>query len=257
LNIYNVPVTSAVNPQQQQQDGNKHETVENANSFSNIFYKYFKDCLTMSHLFKLSVDSLNNSNLIPNKDYNTDKLMSGMLQLPERFQLVVDETILNAGELKQKGLINMHGLNDVIKWQKLNYDFGFHPHEFLTNIKILILSHTKSILAVIYLKLNFFFFLNLFPSKTDCQFKLQPSINPNNFNFEEYEQNLQNFHSNDLNLNFFNNLRKYITIVSQLDYKLTDNMQKIVEEDFVQMRQGSSNEKICVEDFHLLLVIAR
>lgn len=74
--------------------------------------------------------------------------MSGMLQLPDRFQLVIDETVLNAGELKPKGLINLHGLNDIIKWQKLNYDFEFHAHEFFTNIRILILSHTKSILAV-------------------------------------------------------------------------------------------------------------
>ena len=43
----------------------------------------------------------------------------------------------------------MHGLNDIIKWQKLNYDFGFHSHEFLTNIRILILSNTKSILPVV------------------------------------------------------------------------------------------------------------
>jgi hypothetical protein len=125
-------------------------------SFSNIFYKYFKELLTTSHLFKLSVDSLNKANFIPNKDYNNDKLMSGMLQLPDRFQLVVDETILNAGELKQKGLINMHALNDIIKWQKLNYDFEFHSQEFLTNIRVLILSNSKSILAV---RIILFYFL--------------------------------------------------------------------------------------------------
>ena len=36
--------------------------------------------------------------------------MSGMLQLPDKFQLVVDETILNAGELIQKGRFNLFAL---------------------------------------------------------------------------------------------------------------------------------------------------
>ena len=137
LNIFNVPgVDTSLNASKSDE------------TFSNIFYKYFKELLTTSHIFKLSVDSLNKANFIPNKDYNNDKLMSGMLQLPNRFQLVIDETILNPGELKQKGMINMHALNDIIKWQKLNYDFEFHSQEFLTNIRVLILSNSKSILAV-------------------------------------------------------------------------------------------------------------
>ena len=108
LNIFNIPITVAT--PLSNDTGSKIEDVENLNSFSNIFYKYFKEFLTMSHLFKMSVDSLNKANLIPNKDYNTDKLMSGMLQLPDKFQLVVDETILNAGELKQKGRFNLFAL---------------------------------------------------------------------------------------------------------------------------------------------------
>ena len=52
----------------------------------------------------MSIDTLNKSNMIPNKDYNKNKLITGMLQLPEDFNLVIDETGLNAGELNQKGL---------------------------------------------------------------------------------------------------------------------------------------------------------
>ncbi len=116
--------------------------------FTKIFFKCFKEITSMSHLFQLSVDTLNKANLIPNKDYNQDKLVSGMLQLPEKFHLIIDETSLSTGELNQKGLMNMHALNDVIKWQKLNYDFGFHAQEFLTDMRLLIFSTTKSILSV-------------------------------------------------------------------------------------------------------------
>jgi hypothetical protein len=104
----------------------------------------------------------------------------------------------------------------------------------------------------------------------------------------EYDQNLHQFFTNEANRTFLDNLRKYLTIVSSLDYNLTDTMQKVcsynrvtvsnrfyyygifslklkvVEADFVNMRQnmGSNSStdakpRICVDDFHLLMVIAR
>ena len=96
----------------------------------------------------ISIEYLNNANLIPSKDYNKNKLIHGALQLPNNAHLIIDETSLNAGELKTKGLMNVNALNDIIKWQKMNYDFGFHSHEFNTNIRVLVLSQTKSILSV-------------------------------------------------------------------------------------------------------------
>ena len=99
-------------------------------------------------MFPLSIDNLNKSNLIPNKDYNKDRLITGMLQLPNNFNLVVDETVLNTGELTAKGLLNINSIKDIIRWQKINYDFSYHQQEFLTNMRILILSQTKSILPV-------------------------------------------------------------------------------------------------------------
>ncbi len=54
-------------------------------------------------MFKMTTDTLNKSNLIPNKDYNKDKLLTGLLQLPDCFHLIIDETQLNTGALDQKG----------------------------------------------------------------------------------------------------------------------------------------------------------
>jgi hypothetical protein len=96
----------------------------------------------------MSIDNLNKCNMIPNKDYNKNKLISGMLQLPRNFNLIIDETVLNTGQLTQKGLINVNSIRDIIKWQKINYDFCYHQQEFQTDMKILVLSNTKSILPV-------------------------------------------------------------------------------------------------------------
>ena len=51
LNITNVPLN------------NKADTT--SKTFSEIFYSVFSKLVTMSHLFKLSIDNMNKSNLIP------------------------------------------------------------------------------------------------------------------------------------------------------------------------------------------------
>ncbi len=99
-------------------------------------------------MYPLTIENLNKSNLIPCKDYDKNKLITGMLQLPQNFQLVLDETTLNPGELSAKGLMNFNAIKDIIQSQKLNYDFNYHHQEFPTNIRVLTLSETKSILPV-------------------------------------------------------------------------------------------------------------
>jgi hypothetical protein len=58
-----------------------------------------------------------------------------------------------------------------------------------------------------------------------------------------------------------NNMRKYFTILNKLEYKLTEKMQKLVEDDIVLIRKNNpnaqTNEKMSVDDIHLLLVVAR
>ena len=98
LNIFNWPENNILSKEDLLKTSN-----ETSESLAEIFYHYLREILTNSHFFQLSIESLNNSNLIPNKDYNNDKLVSGMLQLPEHFQLVIDETELNTGKLNQKG----------------------------------------------------------------------------------------------------------------------------------------------------------
>lgn len=236
------------------------EKQKKTKNFADCFFEALKQFISMGHMFKLTIDNLNKSNLIPNKDYNKDKLVSGMLQLPEQFQLVIDETELSSGELKEKGkyfinlinkhvsclikyqfqgLMNINSIKEIIKWQKMNYDFSFHQQEFNTNIRVLVLSETKSLLPF------------------DVQLKLNPNVQY--FEAEKYEAFINQLFV-DSNSGLLNNMRKYFSILSHLDYKLTQPMQQLVEDDIVQIRQspkGNTNNKMCIEDFHLLLVVAR
>ena len=180
-------------------------------------------------MFPLSIDSLNKSNLIPNKDYNKDRLITGMLQLPNNFSLILDETVLNAGELAPKGLLNINSLKDIIRWQKINYDFSYHQQEFQTNMRILILSETKSILPVSFLNkiVSFFFKLIslIFGFKFDAQLKLKANVE--HFDADKYI-NYTNELISRIGSSLLNNIRKYFSILSQIDYKLNEPMQKVI-----------------------------
>jgi len=170
-----------------------------------------------------------------------------MLQLPEHFELVIDETGLSSGELKQKGLMNVGSIKDIIQWQRLSYDFSYHQQEFFTNMRILVLSNTKSILPF------------------DCQIKLK--TNEGNLDsLENYEKFILNLIENNNLLDYF---RRYLCVLAKQEYKISDSIQKVIEEDIVHLRQNFSNttnngnnsngEKkvLGIEDIHLLLIVAR
>jgi len=235
LNLTNVPLTFS--------------NSSTAHNYISSFYKAINQFVSMSHLYQLTVDNLNKSNLIPSKDYAKEKLISGMLQLPDNFQLVIDETCLSTGELKEKGLLNVSSIREIIQWQKLNYDFSYHQQEFHTNIRILIMSETKSILPF------------------DCQLKLKTNVNHMD-SVESYEKFIFDLIESK---HLLDNFRRYLCILAKQDYKIAESLQKIVEDDIVHIRkdfaanvkleQGNGNshtEKVLsIEDIHLLLIVAR
>ena len=63
-----------------------------------------QELLPSVHLFKLSVGALNNTVLIPRKDYVQNRLVAGMLQLPAGTELLVDETQMDEGQLTERGV---------------------------------------------------------------------------------------------------------------------------------------------------------
>lgn len=242
LNLTNIPKPFAV-PQSQDTANSKP-----VKTFAQCLYNALSQIFSMGHLFELTVNTLNKSNMIPCKDYNKNKLNAGMLQLPVDFNLIIDETQLDTGKLDQKGLMNFNSLRDIITWQKLSYDFSYHQQEFSTNMKVLTLSETKSILPC------------------DFQVKLQPNVD--RFDADSYESFAKHiFESSSSSNNLLNNIRSYFTILSKMTYKLSEPMQNLVEEDIVHIRTNSNDktntntlnkkEKLGIDDFHLLLVVAR
>ena len=78
----------------------------------------------------------------------SENLNSGRLQLAPGTVILVDETQLGEGQLKNRGVRNVQSLARVIKDQILGYRFPYHEFEFHTDLKVLIVSKGKSLLPV-------------------------------------------------------------------------------------------------------------
>lgn len=82
------------------------------------------------------------------KDYDCNRLTSGILQLSDNTHLVIDETGLTTGQVTPAGRENYSTICDLINFQKVTYDFKYYKMEYDTDIPVLILSETKSFIPV-------------------------------------------------------------------------------------------------------------
>ncbi|OXB82592.1 UNVERIFIED_CONTAM: hypothetical protein H355_005847 [Colinus virginianus] len=200
--------------------------------FTEHIYRIIQQLVPASYRLQMTIENMNHSRFIPHKDYTANRLVSGILQLASNTSLVVDETQLEQGQLDTKGVHNVKALGNLITWQKVDYDFSYHQMEFPCNINILITSEGRSLLP------------------SDCQVQLQPQLIPPNM--EEYMNSLLTA----VLPSVLNKFRIYLSLLRLLDYSISDEVTKAVEEDFVEMRKNDP-ESITADDLHRTLLVAR
>ncbi|XP_036591801.1 mini-chromosome maintenance complex-binding protein isoform X2 [Trichosurus vulpecula] len=201
-------------------------------TFTEHVYQIIQQLVPASFRLQMTIENMNLLKLIPHKDYTANRLVSGILQLSNNTSLVIDETPLEQGQLDTPGVHNVTALGNLITWQKVDYDFNYHQMEFPCNINVLITSEGKSLLP------------------SDCQVHLQPQIIPPNM--EEYMSSLLTA----VLPSVLNKFRIYLTLLRLLDYSISDEVTKAVEDDFVEMRKNDP-QSITADDLHRLLVVAR
>jgi len=202
-------------------------------NFIDNIYRLMESLLEKTCYQDLSLESLNNKIYVPRKDYSSNRLVSGILQLSAHTNLMLDETKMANGQLNAEGVGNLTALGNVIRWQKLDYNFQFHKLEYETDIPVLVMSEGKSLLP------------------NDVCVPLVP-CEPVTRECVDVSYNAAVTLLNE----FVHEARAYITLARGLPYTLTEDMQKIVQEDFVGMRK-CSDSKVTADDLHQLLVMAR
>ncbi|GAA6111138.1 mini-chromosome maintenance complex-binding protein isoform X2 [Tachysurus ichikawai] len=200
--------------------------------YTEQLYQIIQQLVPSSYRLCMSLQNMNTQRMVPRKDYTANRLVSGALQLGRNTSLVLDETHLEQGQLDTTGVRNITALGNLISWQKVDYDFNYHQMEFPCNINVLIMSEGRSLLPC------------------DSQVQLNPTVRPPNM--EEYLQAIQHAQLPSQ----LNKYRVYLTVARSLDYSISDQITKAVEEDFVEMRKDDP-QRISAEDLHRMLVVAR
>ncbi|OCT71317.1 hypothetical protein XELAEV_18034296mg [Xenopus laevis] len=200
--------------------------------FSELLYRILQQIVPAAHYLPMTIENMNKLRFIPHKDYNANRLRSGLLQLSAHTSLLLDETLLEQGQLDTAGVHNVTALGNLITWQKVDYDFSYHRMEFPCNINVLVTSEGRSLLP------------------SDCRVHLQPQMTPPNL--EQYMGALLSASLPSL----LNKFRSYIGLLRLLDYSISDEITKAVEDDFVEMRKNDP-QSISADDLHRLLVVSR
>ncbi|XP_044762379.1 mini-chromosome maintenance complex-binding protein [Coccinella septempunctata] len=193
-------------------------------------YEFVQLLVPKSVYFPLTVESINEKTFIPKKDYDSNRLNSGLLQLSANTSLVLDETKLQPGKLDQAGITAVRAIAKVINTQTLSYDFNYYPVDFECDIKFLITSEGKSLLP------------------SDCHVVLQPN-EEHLATFNEIIVALKHFLKPEL----LNECRKYLSMCKLVAYEIEENMHTFIQEKFVEMRQKGET----AEDLHNILVLNR
>ncbi|XP_073337921.1 mini-chromosome maintenance complex-binding protein [Pagrus major] len=204
-----------------------------AASYTQHFYQIIQQLVPSSYYLGMSLQNMNQMRFVPKKDYVANRLVSGALQLARNTSLFLDETHLEQGQLDTTGVRNVTALGNLISWQKVDYDFNYHQMEFPCNINVLIASEGRSLLP------------------SDCRIHLQSQVSP-----PQMEEYLSNIHLHPQSSSQLNKFRIYLSVARQLDYSISDEMTKSVEDDFVDMRKDDP-QSVSAEDLHRMLVVAR
>jgi hypothetical protein len=67
-----------------------------------------------SRYLPLTVDNLNKLVYVPKKDYESNRLETGLLQLTPHTHLLLDETAMQNGQLDAEGVRNLTALGNLV-----------------------------------------------------------------------------------------------------------------------------------------------
>uniref|UniRef100_A0A5B7BBM3 Putative mini-chromosome maintenance complex-binding protein n=1 Tax=Davidia involucrata TaxID=16924 RepID=A0A5B7BBM3_DAVIN len=196
---------------------------ESVSVFGNRLDLAVKNLLPFTHCIPLTVDYLNTASLAPRKDYQTNRLVSGVLQLAEGSHLTIDETQLQAGTLNSTGVENARLLKNLMELQKVEYDFKYYKMEMAVDVQLLVLSEGKSNILPADLVLPFH------PSSVGSSEIVDPEA--------------------------LKAWRWYLATLRSLPHSIESEMQKVVEDDLVAARQA--DRSLGSRDFSRWLTMGR
>ncbi|XP_058110592.1 mini-chromosome maintenance complex-binding protein isoform X1 [Magnolia sinica] len=193
--------------------------------FGNQISLAIQSLLPFTQSILLTVEYLNTAALGPKKDYKSNRLLTGVLQLAQGTHLIIDETQLQSGTLNATGVANAQLLKNLMESQKVDYEFQFYKMEMAADVQVLILSEGKS---------------NILPA--DLVLPFRPAAVSSTINATTTAEELESW-------------RWYLAALRSLPHTIEAEMQKTIEDDMVAARRV--DRRLGSEDFSRWLTMAR
>ncbi|KAH8551093.1 putative alanine racemase-domain-containing protein [Umbelopsis sp. PMI_123] len=231
VNITDFPSEPSTDPAQN--DNSTQNKLSSANPSTRHISDILQKLLPVFVQIPLSLDVLNNTNFYPRS--NEENLLAGVLQLLDGTCVLIDETVLKEGTLKEQGVKNMRTLTKVIQQQVLGYAYPFHEFDLSTDIGFIVVSRAKS----------------MFPCH--CVVPLSPSAamplltSEDNGLLTVSEEVLSSF-------------RKYLHVLKYSDYDIPEAVSEHIQQRFVETRKEASKQSLPLptqDDLMLQLNLAR
>ncbi|XP_053679146.1 mini-chromosome maintenance complex-binding protein [Anopheles nili] len=199
--------------------------------YTHSLYELLELLLPASHYFAMTLENMNTMQFVPKKDYVTNKLTSGLLQLAPHTHLVLDETRLQAGKLESAGVEAVQHVAHLIKNQRLKYNFQFYQLDFNSDVPVLVLSEGRSMLP------------------SNCNLPIIPDLDAIQL-IDETIKAGRHYITPKLD-----EMRRFLTTARLRKFDMKTLDPTLVQDDFVRMR--SADNAVTMDDLHALFVLAR
>lgn len=113
--------------------------------------KFMKLMTQHTLVAQTDLDSLNQYDMTPVKNYDTNRLSQGALQFLNSTVILFDETQMKEGKSEgDRAIKNMQAIASLIEEQKVRYNFQYHSQDFDCSAAVLIVSCGRSIFKNAY-----------------------------------------------------------------------------------------------------------
>ena len=119
---------------------------ENSSSFVKTLCEILRAIRPTSKMLCLSNESLGKSLWFPRKDYDSNRLISGELQVSNGTMLLVDQTTLREGKIHGTAVANLRALQDLVTQQTIPVDFKFYNTTLPVDVPVISVCTTNSML---------------------------------------------------------------------------------------------------------------
>ncbi|KAJ1612363.1 MCM7 domain-containing protein [Cryptosporidium canis] len=211
--------------------------------FSKRLYSFFQSHLPRMFWIGADVSNLNNSDITPYFDVESDKFVTGALQIPLlRNLIVVDETSLEEGQLSAKGIENISNLSSLTNFGYVNYNFTNYQVPIRTESNYIILTTGEK--SVFSGQSDIKIPLEICDNNTISDLKLTHETNA----LSQYETYISS------------NLRLYLSIVGSCveSFEFDEQTKDFIAETFVNIRQKPSFAKLIhPSTLHIWIMLSR